>query len=80
MQSLEASIQNAANNNLVITQQLAAAAQQEQVVEQQMNIIDGITAEADKATLYKKVFGDCCDVPQSCGCGGDCGCSDETPA
>jgi len=28
-----------------------------------------------KAELYKKVFGNCCDVPQvgcSCGCGGDC--------
>ena len=24
---------------------------------------------AEKATLYKKVFGDCCDVPQSgCNC------------
>jgi len=43
-----------------------------------MDVINHLPAETDKATLYKKVFGDCCDVPQSC-CGG-CGCDgDDTP-
>jgi hypothetical protein len=40
-------------------------------VEQAINIIDGITDPLDKAIKYKKVFSNCCDVPQSgCGCSG----------
>ncbi len=36
---------------------------------QAIEIIQGLGGP-DKANLYKKVFGDCCDVPQSgCGCG-----------
>ncbi|MCB0515695.1 MAG: hypothetical protein R2798_03800 [Chitinophagales bacterium] len=36
---------------------------------QAMAIISGITDPLQQAALYKKVFGDCCDVPQSgCGC------------
>jgi hypothetical protein len=39
---------------------------------QAIAIIEGITDPNDKATLYKKVFSDCCDVPQSgCGCNGN---------
>lgn len=33
--------------------------------EQAMGIIESITDPAEKAALYKKVFGDCCDTPQS---------------
>ena len=37
--------------------------------EQAISIIDGITTAVDKAINYKKVFGTCCEVPQSgCGC------------
>lgn len=47
--------------------------------QQQINIIDGINNNQKKAELYKKVFTDCCDVPQvgcTCGCGGDCNCNE----
>ncbi|MFN0030834.1 MAG: hypothetical protein ACKVOR_01595 [Flavobacteriales bacterium] len=38
-------------------------------LQQAMAIIESITDPAQKATLYKKVFTECCDVPQSgCGC------------
>lgn len=36
---------------------------------QMMEVINSIDDPAQKADLYKKVFGDCCDVPQSCCCG-----------
>ncbi len=32
---------------------------------QQMNIVDGQSTEADKADKYKKVFGTCCENPQT---------------
>lgn len=54
-------------------------------LQQQIGIIDNISNNQKKAELYKKVFGDCCDVPQvgcTCGCGGDCNCNknnSETP-
>jgi len=32
---------------------------------QQMAIIDAQTTEADKADKYKKVFGTCCENPQT---------------
>lgn len=38
-------------------------------IEQAMEILNGITDPIEKAKLYKKVFTDCCDVPQSGGCG-----------
>ena len=34
---------------------------------QALQVIDGISDPMEKAKLYKKVFGDCCEVPQS-GC------------
>ncbi|MBS1585645.1 MAG: hypothetical protein JSS82_08865 [Bacteroidetes bacterium] len=34
------------------------------VTMQQLNAIDGLTDPEQKATLYKKVFGTCCDGPQ----------------
>ena len=43
-------------------------------LEQAIAIINGITDPEKKALLYKKVFTDCCDVPQSgCGCKDDDG-------
>ena len=36
-----------------------------QKTEQAIAIIDSITDPAEKAALYKKVFGDCCDTPQA---------------
>jgi hypothetical protein len=48
--------------------------------EQQMAIIDGIDDFGVKADKYKKVFGPCCEVPQSCGCCGDCNCGETAPA
>lgn len=39
-------------------------------------LIDSIPDPIEKAKLYKKVFTDCCDVPQS----GGCGCNDNTGA
>ncbi len=55
------------------TQQQAVITQQlnNQKLSQAIDIIDGFTNNDDKAKFYKKVFGDCCDVPQS---GGGCGC------
>ena len=39
------------------------------IKQQTIDIINAITDPAEKAALYKKVFGDCCDVPQSgCNC------------
>lgn len=50
------------------------------VMTQQQAIIDALDTATDKADKYKKVFGPCCEVPQSC-CGGGCGCNcGETPA
>jgi hypothetical protein len=39
------------------------------IKQQTIDILNAITDPVEKATLYKKVFGDCCDVPQSgCNC------------
>jgi len=69
-----------ANNQLFADQQLdmgekqiVLTEKQADVVTQQMDVVTGITDPLEKATHYKKVFGSCCDVPQSC-CGGGCGC------
>jgi len=38
-------------------------------LQQAIDVITGISDPAEKANLYKKVFTDCCDVPQSgCNC------------
>ena len=37
-----------------------------------MDIIDNLSTADKQAKLYKKVFGDCCDVAQSGGC---CNCN-----
>ncbi|MES2704149.1 MAG: hypothetical protein V4649_16025 [Bacteroidota bacterium] len=77
MQSLVDSIQNTANNQVFATKQQAA-------MQQQQTIMEGVsTGDANSlvaAEHYKKVYGTCCDVPQSC-CGGGCGCGceDEAP-
>ena len=73
MQRLEDSMQTTTNNQAFADQQIAMGAKQIEVTTQQMDVINGLSAVNDKATLYKKVFGECCDVPQSC-CGGGCGC------
>ena len=39
------------------------------IMQQQIDIIQQIADPNTRADLYKKVFGNCCDVPQSCGCG-----------
>jgi hypothetical protein len=40
-----------------------------EIKQQAIDIIAGITDPSEKAALYKKVFGDCCDVPQiGCNC------------
>jgi hypothetical protein len=39
---------------------------------QMIGIIDAISDSSEKAKMYKKVFGECCDVSQSGGCG-NCG-------
>ena len=54
--------------------QIALAEKKVDAVTQQMDVVTGITDPLEKATHYKKVFGECCDVPQSC-CGGGCGCT-----
>lgn len=41
-----------------------------------LDIIENILDPIERAKLYKKVFTDCCDVPQS----GGCGCNDNTGA
>ncbi len=41
---------------------------------QRLQIITNIPSAIDQADKYKKVFGPCCEVPQSC-CGGGCGCN-----
>ncbi len=77
MQNLESNIQNTANTALVNTQQLAVGAQQIDVVTQQEAVVEALITAGDAvttATLYKKVFGDCCDVPQNTDNGG-CGCA-----
>jgi replicative DNA helicase len=81
MQSLNDNIQTTANNQAFADQQIAMGEKQIDLAEkkiatvtQQIDVVTGITDPLEKATHYKKVFGDCCDVPQSC-CGGGCGCS-----
>ncbi len=81
MQRLTDSIQTTANDQLFATQNLDLGVKQIELnekkvaaLEQQIDVITGIVDPLEKATHYKKVFGDCCDVPQSC-CGG-CGCSE----
>ncbi len=84
MQRVEDSIQTTANNQLVATQQLAMGAQQidmgtqrMDIVTQQKDVVDALITAGDAvatASLYKKVFGDCCDVPQNTDNGG-CGCA-----
>ncbi|MBQ4442957.1 MAG: hypothetical protein II899_12800 [Bacteroidales bacterium] len=32
---------------------------------QKLEIVEGITEAEQKAELYKKVFGECCDCPQT---------------
>jgi len=40
------------------------------IKQQSIDIIEAITDPIERAQMYKKVFGDCCDVPQSgCNCG-----------
>jgi hypothetical protein len=86
MQRLTDSIQTTANSQLFADQQLELGDKQVELATkkvdmaaQQMDVITSITDPLAKATHYKKVFGDCCDVPQSC-CGGGCGCGcAETP-
>ncbi len=63
MQQLERNIQDATNAQTIVDQQVAT--------------LDAIPLPNDKATLYKKVYGDCCDVPQSC-CGCGCGAEEGT--
>lgn len=41
-----------------------------------ITLIESITDPIERAKMYKKVFTDCCDVPQS----GGCGCNDHTGA
>ncbi|MCZ2131126.1 MAG: hypothetical protein LC109_12790 [Bacteroidia bacterium] len=48
------------------------------IKQQSMDIIEAITDPVERAVMYKKVFGNCCDVPQSGGCGCNCG-STENP-
>jgi len=39
------------------------------IKQQSIDIINAITDPTERAAMYKKVFGDCCDVPQSgCNC------------
>ncbi len=45
-------------------------------MEFRLDIIENIPDPIERAKMYKKVFTDCCDVPQS----GGCGCNDNTPA
>lgn len=51
------------------------AEMQNRKLEQAMRIIDEIDRPEERAQFYKKVFTECCDVPQSGGCG--CGCNDK---
>lgn len=44
------------------------------ILTQQLDVIENQADAATKADKYKKVFGSCCEVPQSC-CGGGCGCN-----
>lgn len=80
MQRLTDSLQNTANNQLFADQQLDKGLKDIDVITQQIAVINSIPTPADKADKYKKVFGTCCEVPQSC-CGGGCGCNcnDEEP-
>lgn len=56
--------------NLKLQDAAVVQANLENVAKQQaIDIIEGLTDATEKATLYKKVFTDCCDVPQSgCNC------------
>ena len=49
--------------------------QEKEKLAQAVKIIDDLTDPQEQARLYKKVFTDCCDVPQS----GGCGCNDTHP-
>ncbi|MDR6921232.1 MULTISPECIES: hypothetical protein [Chryseobacterium] len=43
--------------------------QEQERISQAMKIISQINDAAEQAKLYKKIFSECCDVPQSGGCG-----------
>lgn len=47
-------------------------------ISQMMEVINSIDEPTQKAELYKRVFGDCCDVPQSCCCGNCSGTNEPT--
>ena len=69
--------QNKGRPILFATQQLSMGAQKIDVVTQQEAVVEALITAGDAVTtasLYKKVFGDCCDVPQNTDNGG-CGCS-----
>ena len=77
MQRLEDSIQGTANNQLFATQQLDMGAQKIDMATQQEAVVQALIDAGDPvatASLYKKVYGDCCDVPQNTDNGGF-GCS-----
>lgn len=44
---------------------------------QQIALIEEITDPTQRAELYKRVFGNCCDVAQNII--GGCGCAEKTP-
>jgi hypothetical protein len=81
MQDLEDSIRSSADDHaMALLQQSLTSKQVEKVnkenseIDHQITIItDAAVTPADRVTNFKKVFGDCCDVPQSC-CGGGCDC------
>lgn len=60
-----------------ISQESEKWSQEKDRLEQAMAVIDAITDPIEKAKLYKKIYSDCCDVPQSCGCGCGCRCQED---
>ena len=75
----QAAVKEAELDNIRLEQSTTIAqeqwTQQQAQNQQAIDIIEGLTDANEKATLYKKVFTDCCDVPQS----GGCGCHDTNP-
>ncbi len=81
VKSIELSNTSMEISNEAMTQQntitLEQWQQEKEKMTQAMEIIEMIEDPIEKAKLYKKIFSDCCDVPQvGCSCSGDCRCND----
>ena len=76
MQLQDAAVENAVLQNTKLKHEIGKMGAETSLINQNrikmksaINLIDDIKDPVQRAELYKKVFSECCDVPQSgCGC------------